>query len=462
MNEKELLLKMSKALKDASVIPDATPLHGQGGLWAMSGLDREIVTAKIEPFGISTVLPVIPSVDENPIFGAVTGIEKRGVRSENPSEDAPTGYIKGGSLTAKFGLTRQDTNTIDVMNVAMRKNRGDFKDLMLRGDLLGTAGLTPTAIRAMSDAEFLTNLVSAEMITAAIIAQRELSTDMWQGTVGIGAFPGLDVQINTGHIDAFTGAAMPSVDSKVIDFNFNSVNGGSPDIVEIMHAMEHYLYFNAIHMGFDPVQWVIVMRPELWEELINVWVCKYFTNHCSDNAGNNIVHVNDGTAAELRAQMKNAHYLDINGRRYPVIEDTGIYQRDWNTDAGSLAEGEFASSIYFVPLAVQGGAFKTTYREYKDYSSAEAMLSQIKEGKQFWTDGGIYSWSIEDKKGWCVKLALRSEQRVVLRTPHLAGKIQKVKYSPILPTRSPYQDDIYFLDGGVSMRSKDVYRSVWL
>ena len=288
---------------------------------------------------------------------------------ENPCEDAPTGYIKGGSLTAKFGLTRQDTNTIDVMNVAMRKNRGDFKDLMLRGDLLGTAGLTPTAIRAMSDAEFLTNLVSAEMITAAIIAQRELSTDMWQGTVGIGAFPGLDVQINTGHIDAFTGAAMPSVDSKVIDFNFNSVNGGNPDIVEIMHAMEHYLYFNAIHMGFDPVQWVIVMRPELWEELINVWVCKYFTNHCSDNAGNNIVHVNDGTAAELRAQMKNAHYLDINGRRYPVIEDTGIYQRDWNTDAGSLAKGEFASSIYFVPLAVQGGAFKTTYREYKDYSS---------------------------------------------------------------------------------------------
>ena len=80
MNEKELLLKMSKALKDASVIPDATPLHGQGGLWAMSGLDREIVTAKIEPFGISTVLPVIPSVDENPIFGVVTGIEKRGVR----------------------------------------------------------------------------------------------------------------------------------------------------------------------------------------------------------------------------------------------------------------------------------------------------------------------------------------------------------------------------------------------
>ena len=36
-------------LKDAAVPPDVTPLHGQGGVWAMSGLSREIINAKVEP-----------------------------------------------------------------------------------------------------------------------------------------------------------------------------------------------------------------------------------------------------------------------------------------------------------------------------------------------------------------------------------------------------------------------------
>ena len=468
MNKKliELLKTQSDAiselLKDAAVPPDVTPLHGQGGLWAINGLSRDIINAKIEPFGLSKYLPLLPSNDTNPIFGAVLGIKSDGTRATEPCEDAPTGYMKAGTLTAKFGLTRFDTRTIDLMEVGLKKNRGDFTDLTLRGGMLGEAGLSPQSIRGMGDREFFVNVVASEMLIAGVNAQRELSQDLWQGTVAAGAFPGLDLQINTGHVDAYTNAAMPAIDSKLYDFNYNPVDGASPDIVEIMTAMEHWLYFNAEHMGFAPVQWVLVMRPELYDELIKVWVCKYFTNNCTDNSGNNIVHVNDGTAADLRDRMREAHVLPINGRRYPVIEDTGIYQRDWTNDSSNLGEGEFASSIYFVPLTVQGGGFRTTYKEYVDYSAAEAMLSMIKQGKNFWSDGGVFSWSIEDEKGWCAKLALRSQQRVVLRTPHLAGKIQKVKYAPIMPTRSPYQDDKYFLDGGVSMRSEDSFYSVFL
>jgi len=467
MNELLKLLKnqndaIGGMLKDAAVPPDVTPLHGQGGLWSMAGLSREIVNAKIEPHGLGRYLPLIGSPDETPVFGVVAGVMKDGTRITEPCEDAPTGYVKGGTLTAKFGLTRFDTRTMDLMKIGLRKHRGDFTDLILKGGLLGDANLSPSSIRGMSDQEFFSNVIASEMLIAGINAQRELSQDLWQGTVGTGAFPGLDIQINTGHVDAYTGAVIPAIDSKLYNFNYNPVDGATPDIVEIMHAMEHWLMYNARHMGFDPVQWVIVMRPELWEELIKIWVCKYFTNHCTDSSGSNIVHVNDGTAAELRAQMREAHVLDINGHRYQVIEDTGIYQYDWTNDANNLGEGEYASGIYWVPLTVQGGGFRTTYREYVDYSAAEAMTNMIKAGKSFWSDGGIYSWSIEDEKGWCVKLALRSEQRVVLRTPHLAGKIQKVKYSPIMPVRSPYQDDTYFLDGGVSMRSEDSFNSVWL
>lgn len=462
---KDLANALQNLLKDASVPPDVTPLHGQGGVWSMAGLSREIINAKVEPHGISKFLPLLPSVDTNPIYGVILGVMSDGTRITEPCEDAPTGYVKGGTLTAKFGLTRFDTRTIDLMEVGLRKHRGDFTDLVLRGGLIGDGSLTPQSIRAMSDKEFFVNLVVSEMMIAGINAQRELSQDMWQGTVAEGAFPGLDLQINTGHVDAYTGTTMPAIDSKLYDFNYNSVDGATLNIVEIMHAIEHYLFYNAEHMGFSPVQWAIVMRPELWEELINVWVCKYMSNHCADpgTAGSERVITvnNDGAAAELRNTMKNAMYLDINGRRYPVIADTGVNQDDWDSNV-NLGEGEYSSSIYFVPLTVQGGGFRTTYREYVDYSAAEQMLSMLKAGKNFWSDGGVYSWSIEDEKGWCAKLALRSQQRVVLRTPHLAAKIQHVKYAPIEPVRSPYQDDTYFLDGGVSMRASDTYNSVWL
>lgn len=458
--------KVNKQLTDllektAAVPPDATPLHGQGGLWAMSGLSRDIINAKIEPFGLGSVLPLLPSVDENPIFGALLGIMGQGNRITEPCEDAPTSYAKGGTLTAKFGLTRKDTNTMDLLDIAMRKHRGDFQDLILRGKLLGD-NFTPGGLRAMSENEFFTNLVHAEMIMAGISAQRELSLDLWQGTVAAGAFPGLDSQINTGHVDAFTGAVLPALDSIVVNFGYESVDSTTRDIVDNMHAIEHNLFFNAEHMGFAPTQWVIVMRPELWDELVRIWVCRAFDNRCRNASGDHMVQVNDGTAQELTMRMKNERYLELNGRRYDVILDTGVYLRDWDNDSNNLGEGEFASSIYFVPLSINGGGFTTTYREYKDYSAAEAMISALQNKQSFWSDGGMYSWGIEDTKSWCVKLALRSEQRVILRTPHLAAKLQQVKFSPMLPTRTPYQDDKYFLDGGVSLRDKDSYNAVWL
>lgn len=447
--------------KTAAVPPDATPLHGQGGLWAIEGLDREIINAKIEPFGLGGVLPLLPSVDQNPIFGALLGIMRQGDRIQEPCEDAPTSYAKGGSLTAKFGLTRIDTNTMDLLDVAMKKHRGDFTDLILRGKLLGD-NFTPGSLRAMSDNEFFTNLVVAEMIMAGITAQRELSQDLWQGTVGTGAFPGLDTLINTGHIDAYTGAALPALDSLVVNFGYEPVDGVARDIVDQMYAIEHNLFFNAEHMGFAPTQWTIVMRPELWDELVRIWVCRAFDNRCRNTSGEHMVQVNDGTAQELTMRMKNERYLELNGRRYDVVLDTGIHLRDWDNDGGNLDEGEFASSIYFVPMSINGGGFTTTYREYKDYSAAESMLSALQGKQSFWSDGGMYSWGIEDTKSWCVKLALRSEQRVILRTPQLAAKLQHVKFSPMLPTRSPYQDDKYFLDGGVSLRPRDTYNAHWL
>lgn len=78
----------------------------------------------------------------------------------------------------------------------------------------------------------------------------------------------------------------------------------------------------------------------------------------------------------------------------------------------------------------------------------------------WWTDSGLYSWALEQLK-WCIKFSLRAEPRVVLRTPHLAGKIDNVMYSPLQHLRSPDPDSPYHYDGGVSVRGLGTRYAVW-
>lgn len=69
----------------------------------------------------------------------------------------------------------------------------------------------------------------------------------------------------------------------------------------------------------------------------------------------------------------------------------------------------------------------------------------------FWTDNGVYTWALEVVK-WCYKLSLKTEQRVVLRAPHLAGRIDHVRYTPLQHLREPDPSSPYWADGGVSIR----------
>jgi hypothetical protein len=101
-----------------------------------------------------------------------------------------------------------------------------------------------------------------------------------------------------------------------------------------------------------------------------------------------------------------------------------------------------------------------TYREYLDFRAASPDSSLLRGMETFWSDDGIYSWAIDVNK-WCYKLSLRTEQRVILRTPHLAGKIQAVKYVPTQHLRSAYPEDPYFQDGGVSLRTGSYGQAVW-
>jgi len=437
----------------------ATPLHGLGGIFGQPGMERDVITAHIRPHGIGSVLPRFPSVSEDPTFASLTGYtDVVGSEPDNACEDAPSGYVKSCFLTARFGMIRRDTQTIEMDKVMLQINRGDTRDLMLRGQVLGLQGMNPSGLNQQ---QILNVITMSEMVQAAVNVERVLNTGIWQSTVaGNWGWPGLDAQIATGQVDANTNTACPALDSDVKEFSYNDVCGTTLDIVEYMSMLEYYLNYNAEAMGLAPVKWVIAMRPQLWEELSACWPCKYGTNRClTANIGESVVSIDGRENIRERDAMRSGMYLDINGRRYDVVTDTGIYEHN-NINNANLAAGQYASSIYFVPMTIQGN-FPVTYMEYVDYRQAQPDASLLQGKADFWwTDQGMFSWAIEDTK-WCYKLSLKIEPRVVLRTPQLAGRIDHVRYSPLQHLREPDPDSPYFANGGVSVRATGTRYAVW-
>jgi len=458
VQNQKLLTQM--VTKDAVGTPSFTPLHGLGGIFSGAGVEREVITAYVTPEGLGAKLRRVPSVYEDPRFSSLTGYTATtGTRPTSSCADATKGYVKSCELTALFGLNRQDSQEIEMDKVMLRVNRGDHTDLRLMGEVLGNTGFSPSGLNQSQIVQIVT---MSEMVGMAVQLEREMATDLWMGNIVVNSFPGLDYQIATGQLDARTGNACPALDSDVKEFAYSSVDGTDKDIVEYLSMLAWYLKHNATRMRLMPVQWAVVMRPELWFELSAVWPCSYLTHRCANSAGTAVSVINDNTNVRMRDDMRTGMYIDINGLRYPVIIDDGIYEANSVNDSTHLVSGEYASSIYIVPITIRGG-FPVCYMEYLDYRQASLDTALLRGKESYWhTDNGMYSWSITDKKGWCYQLHLKTEQRVVLRTPQLAGKLQKVKYSPLQHLRSPFADSAYFLDGGVSTAPTGTRYAAWM
>jgi len=137
----ELLEKMAEKATPASS-GTAVELHGDGSLFGSHTIERDVITAHIRPTGLAPRLPQIPTVFVNPFFASITGFTgDTGSEPAEPCDDGPYNFMKGCDLTAQFGRVHRDTKTVEINDVMLRKNRGDFTDLLLHGKLLGESGL---------------------------------------------------------------------------------------------------------------------------------------------------------------------------------------------------------------------------------------------------------------------------------------------------------------------------------
>lgn len=453
-------------------VPSLPYYTGPGGLFGTPGVERDVISTRVQPFGLASALPVRPSLYMSPLFAFLTGFtDDVGAEADGVCDDPPTvGAGKSCYQMAQFGRYSRQTRTFEINRVGQYNDRSEeMLDLRFFNDPLVSGGNDLTVPGSAPRAAGLRREVLMRMLEVGVSFQEILSRQVFEGNpannTGAGGykeFPGLDILIGTGKVDAQTGTSCPSLDSLVRNAAYRRVDGAGDYYIQQLTYMMRYLRFNAEHMNMGSTEWAWVMRPSLFYELTAMWPCVYNTYRCQTVGENNRGNVDAAAMTRQTDDMRNGSYLLIDGQRIRVIQDTSI-REDTNTTSASVVSGCFASDIYIVPMTVRGGT-AVTYWEHLDYSRG-AMVG-VEDARLasnfFWTDGGRYLWHNKPPNNWCLQLLAKIEPRLILRTPHLAGRLTNVLYCPLIHERDSDRSDPYFVDGGVEGgRAAPSYYNEW-
>lgn len=436
-------------------------MHGVGGIFGVPGLDQDVISARIVPMGISSVLRVVPSIYAFPEYPYITGVESDGdAEPTGPCETCPSGVTEGCIQSACFGYICRESRELTISRAIERINSGDV-DMRLVNDMLGLDLNDPWRVIQSYDSDTILQIATAQaMMEVGILLQNAVLPMIWSGNpannngTGYMEFNGLDTLISTGKVDYHTGVACEALDSDVKDFNFQHINTVDADgnfrIVRMLAALENYIFYNATRMRLLPATWVWAMQEKLWYELTEIWPIAYLTTRNVTLPAGNTAFLDATRINDMRDQMRAGKTLTINGRTHPVVTDDGIFENN-SANNPNLNPGEFASNIYLVPLTYLGNR-PATYLEYKDYRAGAQEIALSKAQDFYWTDAGRFLWTVERRK-YCYTMSAIVEPRIVLRTPQIAGRLDNVMINPEQVLRSPWEDSEYFFKGGVEHRT---------
>lgn len=445
-----------------SISVSTNQMHGPSGIFGQPGISRDVFATRVKPRGLLGVLPARGSVETNPIVAYLTGFtdDESGSEKDAVCDDPlEAGEIKNCFQGALFGRVERKTETIELNAVGRQTNRGEMFDLRLVNDPLLEGELLSMPNVPASLAQVLNNEVLAKWMALGVAFERKLGPLVYTGSPsnntgggGYKEYHGFETLVGTGKVDVISGTACAALDSDVRNFAYARVDVYAVRLYNMLVSMFRNLQDIASRTGLDPVTWAIVMRRNLFDEIVDLWPLIYGTFRMNANSivDASMTSVNfDGMRARADAEaMRSGRYLTIDGQRVTVVIDDFLPE-DSNTTNASVTSGCFASDIYILPLTVRGGIV-STYFEYFDFSAAGAAMSQAQIGRvagEYWTDGGRWLWTTQ-RTLWCVAWVAKIEPRLRLLTPHLAGRIQNVSYCPAKHFREDDPTSAYFANGG--------------
>lgn len=459
---KQLALELLVAQKEAGSTPTAFYGHGPGGAFSSLGLSKPVFSALILPYmGLGSMLPAVSSQDTNPLWGIMTGVTAvTGTNPTNVCDDCKSsGKMKLCTHSLPFGRYCLDTQVYQVDRIGERRNRAEFLDLTLVNQAFGLPmkGMTPGM---MGNGKPLQSEFDKAMFEFAVSWGMNYATQLWAGspannTAGGGyrEFIGLDLQVNTGHVDAETGVVCPGADSIIHSMANQEINSHGFEYVEAISSVMRRLKFIATRTGSNPVRFVMAMRWSCFYELTAIWPCTYMSYRCTvrDTANeiDAVPSLDSAAAVRMRDEMRGdfatmtGQYLWVDGEKVQVVIDDGI--------AETMEAGEtFHSSIYFLPITIVGGT-PVLYWEYFDFSgpnAAEDITKMAPDGSYFISDGGRFLWHRKPPSNWCVEMSALSKPRIRLDTPYLAARLTNVHYTPFAHERDWNTSASYYVDGG--------------
>ncbi len=454
------------------IVPSGPYNTGPGGVFNIPSLNRQFISAVVQPQGLDAILPMHPNMYANPEFGYITGFgDVSGSRAVGVCDDARIpGSVITCIQTAHYGRYRLDTKPIEINRVGMLNNAADPLDFtLLNGPLMNVMrNVMPQNTGAGNYAQMMFNPrmeMASRMADVARGYRDILMNQLWYGDPGDAtwntadggesAFPGLQILVGTNKRDARTGTPCDALKSDIKNFNgWNVTKNGGMDLVNALYYIVQTRRFVASRTGMGSVEWVFVMREALWNEIAKLWPCISATFGCMPGLGSESTTqitpvISLDNQAAMREDMLRDPRLAIGGNTYRVIIDDALVEDD-------LGSGTLSSDIYFLPLTVRGG-FEVLFKQHVDYNQgALPAAEQAGMGQIFRTDNGQFLWWSKPNNNVCIQLGSKTEQRVVLLTPHLAGRLEDVAYTPLQHGPDPFRDQPYFNDNmGEQSRGED-------
>lgn len=432
--------------KEPPGAPVVPPWYGQQGLFGYQESDV-LINASVNDIGIGGWLNWYGSIYRNREQGLLTQMSKKeDITQTTPCSECPSYDFKGCTMSWCFGRICADTPELLADDMGVRPS----VQYPIRRWYGGVPGGGPQGSVIGRDDEWA-------MVMAAHALRGHQAQMMWPGNPvnnsaggGYAEFKGLDLLVNTGYVDVWTGVTCNAADSEVKAFNrqllCNASNTNVWTIYQYMVSMYRTIQYRAmtgLGSPINPMDMVWVSAPEIIDCIVDCLACTYYP--CVTGAGLHVdteLVIDAARAAEFRDRMYAGQVFHIDGVDIPWIKDPFV------TKETGLRFGDETCADLFL-LTRRHGPMELTFGEYQDMNQApdETMFGRPTNGNLFTTDGGRFLGVVEWLK-WCTQASLLLKPRVITLAPWLNGRLTDVCCRSPQHYPSPEPASPYFVDGG--------------
>ena len=422
-------------------------VHGPNSLFGVSGLERDVISSRVVGEGLASVLPVRDSVTKYPQYPYISGKQPAtGSQVATSCLEAPVaGQLMTCIQTAKFGLYMFQTRNLELNTVGAIIDAGETTDFRFVNDPLALQmGQIWLNIPNKDLALRLGREVLMRFVEVGADFQELLSQQIY---IGDGAtsneFPGLEQLVVTDHYDARTGNLCQSLASDVRNFGDVDITTsvGAAALVDTLVDMVRFAHYKADKMGFNPVQFALVMRDQAFIKLSDIWPCAFMSSGCVPTNSNVAVNINTDEQLRMRIAMQSEKYLPIDGKKIRVITDSWMPETD-------LGNNLFSSDIYLLPLTVTNGRQVLYFETFNYNAGVNQALLDGKLSSEFWIDNGRYLVAKKPQTNFCVGWQVKIEPRLRLETPQLAGRLSGVAMTLGTHWYDPGTSSLYSINSG--------------